>query len=564
MRRWLLVGLVLCLLPMQAWAGIQPRDGFGNPVDWFFILKLPARGFALDSFKSICGYGCRYDDVYWSMFGQSSSQPWTQDKLKAPPKCDCGQFNWLIPGYTRPQGYGCGLNFNTDCQAGWGNASFRNNGGCYLYADSNNPQLRYYADIGFGPLGSRQSPLYHTLKQMDQAASRVYWNDQYQAVAAAAYEGKEAFAQNGCFGPLAHSKGAAAFDAQGGFVLNTSTPDFPDPSADGAGEDAFSPLGCQLDDNLMVGQHVFAIHLDPANMKKLAQAMAGFGGGSFCGPGSTSCQDRLKGKCAQQAGQDWSVALHGTQPAHTPKYQAAGSGYVSLSTVGGMEIRAIIKSPLDAFEPWSFVANALASDLTVSSWWQSPSLTPTVCAGDRYAQGSVNMCQYPGNVDAAGRLLYSVENVIAASLKSLGYDHAWFMLGGPSPINNHSKWAIATPKSGAAQEKWVVAGSMNRDGYPESAPASSPCSSGQGGRSGDFYAFQSPQLWQSLADLVLQVCGCNDQNSADTCRTCLLPPPGKSSNPDQVYCPSYVSYQAAPSSYWQGKGVLWRTGPQPR
>ena len=64
--------------------------------------------------------------------------------------------------------------------------------------------------------------------------------------------------------------GAMCFDDNGGFVLQTSTPNFPDPSY---GNTEFVPLGCQRDNNIKFAQHFFAFSTTNEDLVKLGESM---------------------------------------------------------------------------------------------------------------------------------------------------------------------------------------------------------------------------------------------------------------------------------------------------
>ena len=116
-------------------------DGFGNPVDWWFVLKLPSATFTSDQLEYFNTDGFSYDTLALD----------TAHCTCADPVCD----GVSAAGSNTGAGRGVGL--------------------CYLYADSNNATLRYFEDVA-DPAGSGErlgclggggaDPLSRTLEQL--------------------------------------------------------------------------------------------------------------------------------------------------------------------------------------------------------------------------------------------------------------------------------------------------------------------------------------------------------------------------------------------------------------
>ena len=83
----------------------QARDGFGNPVEWFFVVKMPALTFPSDDLSKI------QDSLGAADFNRSSVH------------CDCPDPECPMAAApdSHREGRGAGL--------------------CYLYADSNHPEV---------------------------------------------------------------------------------------------------------------------------------------------------------------------------------------------------------------------------------------------------------------------------------------------------------------------------------------------------------------------------------------------------------------------------------------
>jgi hypothetical protein len=283
---------------------IAARDGFNNPVDWFFVLKLPQQTFPSEQIDSILRKN-----------GQGAA--WNLNKSRDHCKCPDPVCPTAAAGSRAGKGRGSGL--------------------CYLYADSYNSSLRFYTDVvnplapdsgaTLGCLGQGgNDPVSNTLTQLyaNRRAADVehaFWNDQYEGLQdsnnetlcaynahsneslpyktcpstsstacgkrcahfASGYkkcssdsdcasgdqckqiECKERASPHwlsGCGGPFAHSKGALAFRKDGtGFFLQGTSPNFPDPSLSDAAGAASPALGCQLFDNVQNSQSFFGTTL---------------------------------------------------------------------------------------------------------------------------------------------------------------------------------------------------------------------------------------------------------------------------------------------------------------
>jgi hypothetical protein len=365
---------------------LVPRDGKGNAVDWWFLIKMPQGA------TSVCT-GC------------------------ANPGCQYWQ-------------------------------SSRSGGVCYWYADSNNPTLQPYTALGFDCLTGPNNPLTRTLNQM-KGKTYIIWNDQGSKTSKPNTYPDE-------FAPIAHSKGAAAFGDETGFIMNVSTPDFPDP-------DLYT-VGCQEDDNVEVSQHFFCFSADKASMTAWANAMAN---------AQLSVISKNNWTFA-----DTTVGGHSTT--------------ANLKTLGNLPVTLVVKGSQDFFIPWDYVTNSIGSGVKALNWYASPETPPI-------GTGSTMTCLYKSPAQ------FDVD--IVRSLQTPDGAYSWCGQGNSTTYNNHAKIGIGINTS------WVVAGSMNMQGDITSAG----CTSSQMGRGGDFYAFQNQNLWTGLNTMFKSWCEATD---AGTCNQC--------------------------------------------
>lgn len=290
MRAMCLAALLLALPAVQraqtvlSTAALQARDGHGRPVDWFFVLKLPQLTFPAAKLPLLELPGFRSEDMEPFLNKQHCSCP--------DPKCHG------LPHPEYGSGRGSGLCY---LYADSRNPTLR------YFRDAG---LDCLGQGGNDPVSQTLQPLYHNggAKLHAPNVEWAFWNDQFAATAdssrqkVCAYSTRAAYAlpytpchssadcgrrchrkashyractsnadcakgdsckliqcrsrelphySAGCSAPLAHAKGMLAFTkGDTGFLLQASTPQYPDPSL-GA---TFVPLGCSLDDNTVYAQ----------------------------------------------------------------------------------------------------------------------------------------------------------------------------------------------------------------------------------------------------------------------------------------------------------------------
>ena len=153
-------------------------------------------------------------------------------------------------------------------------------------------------------------------------------------------------------------------DAQG-FLLQVTTPNWPDPST----AETFAPLGCQLDDNTYLSQSFTGLTLSAETFAAAAPALEA---SRLCSTGTPSCANGTAGHlldytCTseQTRGAAWGIldtAFAGTPTTGTP------SQAVALETVGGTPVRLFSHAKDDTVPPWLWVAAGLGVDLGVANW----------------------------------------------------------------------------------------------------------------------------------------------------------------------------------------------------
>lgn len=252
---------------------IRPRNGNGKEVDWFVVFKLP-----------------------------NHSKNCANSQQSCSNICACS---------------GCNKPSNCSVWNSRGAAGDRATGECYFYADSDHPTLRYYTDLGFGCLSDDNSPLQQTISQLKNGKWAL-WNDQGL--------------DSSCGSPHAHSKGAISYNSRGGFILNVSSPHWPN--------DDLQPLGCQTRNNAEYAQHVFCFSVSEKSAENWLQSAAN---ASLCITGSSFLQT-------------------GPFPGgETPEP-------FIINTLAGIPITIMFKGSKDYYLPWSLVSETLKTGILVASW----------------------------------------------------------------------------------------------------------------------------------------------------------------------------------------------------
>ena len=571
---------------------LAARDGFGNVVDWFLVIKTPQATFpAAQVDEVLAKYGA---------LGVKSLN------ISRTDHCTCSD----------PE---CPASANTSVGIG------RGSGLCYLYADSNNSTLRWYTEVTetvrsgadatmprtLGCLGQGgNDPISWTLRQLNglRDSSDVewaYWNDQYEGLSDSQYShvcGYSAYSNeslpyktctnatgaatcgkrckhfasgyrpcssdadctsgdaceqiqckqralphwgNICGSPDAHAKGALAFRRDStGFYLQSTTPNFPDPSLTSiVGTPGF---GCQLSDNTKFGQSFFGMTLKASTFRDVLGPT--LGNARLCSTGTNSCARGKAGHigdwmCTSEhtRGSDWSMldraftgnstafktstsallhtaaaealaeeeAFSTTERAQVPGHARNGGGDASSAV-----IHLVVKAESDEIPPWLLTASEIGTDLAVSSWLENGYGGPSICKSDDYSRATRQGCVVDRNVSIelsrSGGAAYSVENALAASIDINGQGRAWGLWGDLGlPITSHAKFAVGSSRP------WFISGDMNQQGWP----CSKACNGSQLGRGGTFLGIYDEALHSSVVDRLHLVCAC-DTASQSSSRFC--------------------------------------------
>ncbi|DBA00109.1 TPA: hypothetical protein N0F65_000400 [Lagenidium giganteum] len=546
---------------------VLARDGFGVPVAWWAILKLPSH----------------------LRLANGSSQPQTTP-------CDCP-----APDCTNVP---TGSTVNTSSRA---------SGLCYLYADARQPSFQHFRTLGYDCLGQGgNDPLSQTLLPQHQVPGdserddELYWavfNDQLNGIA----QGKEA--ANACGEGSAfnaHAKGAVAFNvsSRAGFFLQTSTPNFPDPTpaleipprnhwsaqatvakrtatptaqdmalprmhggrkrapSSGCGEssargwvqrpvscsgdnptatghdmqrqaprpdgattalahepsstiassladeptgvrsardnaateaageseratatprsqtaragstpssrarDRFVRLGCQVDDNVKYAQHMMAMSLDLAALTTLGTHLQR---ARLCSSNqfahlrniltSANLRSHPVGPLLEVVDAWYGALVDRHVPVQNDSVSVEiGLLHPSIETSRSNsksenvreQVLVTVKSPKSQVPPWALVSDALASDVSVASWWDDALGAPTICAGDDYSTTPEHKfcladAAIPHVLSRAGKVQFNIENMLEARWEVRNETLLWRLVGGQALDGNHAKYGITSP-----------------------------------------------------------------------------------------------------------------------
>ncbi len=306
-----------------------------------------------------------------------------------------------------------------DCKTSCGKGD--PSGKCYFYADSNNPTPKYMNECVSDP----SSALMKTIKQAKSASGVGVWNDD-----GIDKNGKNIKGQS----PEAHSKGMVAYNSGGGFVLNTTTPNFPVAGAFESGP------GCGVQkNNTMYGQQFFCMSYDMDNLKKWGSGMYN-ADLSVTNPDLWTATDIL--------------STHGVK---------GSNAVVDLTTsLNKVPIKLIVKGAGDRVNPWSLVSGSLGVPLQVQSW-TGFNIPPYGPKGSGLPSGKWDWTSQ--NCDSQNKGLEQV--------CSINYGKGVQNAGNSQ---DHSK--IGVSSSG---DDWVIFGSMNEQTSQEK-------------RGGEFYAMKNSQL----------------------------------------------------------------------
>ncbi|CAL5225201.1 g7984 [Coccomyxa viridis] len=288
----------------------------------------------------------------------------------------------------------------------------------YIEAKQRQDGFQYNSDLDIS--GISESHLAETLQQLYSGSNIGYviWNDQPETKSKVRPKTLHA-----------HAKGVLAFDADGGFYLLHSTPNFPDDPAAGNGYKGINnctasgktcgPTHGQLQD----GQSYLCVSFDPGNLDAVAEVLRG---------------DELTIYASDVAG------LDGQYPNVQQLIKANHRGIAKktfgqdVQAVDGEPFKLFGMSPTPKNQPVflyeQIIEPTLGYGLLVQSFTQDGRF-PTYCPG-----GTQPDPEYHFTVDK-----YSTVNVEEITINQ---DLSWYCAGNKQ--QDHSKWAVTIPDSSDA------------------------------------------------------------------------------------------------------------------
>lgn len=349
----------------------------------------------------------------------------------------------------------------------------------YVVASSTDPTLHDGPGlIGKGdndPLGATFGPIFNG------DYFYVVWNDQFYGSPAinrtnCPQTGPKD--ENNCMSPWGHAKGMLAWSPAGdGVVIQVTTPDWPGSAsashprakskfAKGAG----NTLGCVVNNNVIYGQHFFALKLSQADVKQVLRALDR--ASVVTTTHSPQVVDTKVGSTGLPA--DVQTLVDTLERAHPSKATAP------FDVTLGSGVRLIAKPSDFNAPPWQFVSWRLgAADLRVATWNNSPTI------GSTYDEKAVT-CWPPGYL-TAGKVPH-LGRVESAATGKWGTTTLHMQAS-----ENHGKFGVSRNPG----ETLSVFGDLNQSGGLKTA-----CANAQNGRGGLFFVVDDAKLADSLRTLL--------------------------------------------------------------
>jgi Deoxyribonuclease II len=391
----------LSLAPLEAVGQPAPLVSEGNPVDWLFVYKLNTKSFPECPARAVraCPFG-GHPVAYKSGFGQ--------------------QY-----------------------------VAASNAGGAYAHLKSGDGCL---GDSGIDPIGATFAQIY------TGSLNYVVWNDQFYN------DPRIQGCGTSCASPWGHSKGVLAWDDSGnGVVIQGTTPSWPGSgNAEHARTDGNS-LGCVTDDNVLVAQDFFALKLAPADVEKVAQALAN----------ASVVTNPDDPQIVKNGGPD-SIQKLVAQLGSKSKSKRVTFDRLSTNVL-------LISKPAQVHAPpWLLVSSVLGSvDLLVASWWNHSDI-PDTSAGQQID------C-WP---DSAG---WTAAGAVVNAQTGHWQNTSFSLLGVGNPSGNHAKVGVTT----SGDHPYAIFGDMNQEGA-----LSGSCGVKQNGRGGMFFVVEDQDLHDEVQSLI--------------------------------------------------------------
>lgn len=352
---------------------------------------------------------------------------------------------------------GCTGNAQRVCIFGGKVQPYPHFGQQFVYASSDDHALKQ----GKGCAGdSVQDPLGATFNEIYNSRFHyLIWNDQFYD------DPKIPGCTTSCSAPWGHSKGALAWNDDGdGIVLQVTTPSWP--AAGSAGHPRAkdgNTLGCVTDNDVLVGQHFFALKLSHADVVAVLQALAN----------ASVVTDPSQVQIVNNGGPADISALVATlgkkSKSQTVLKTTLSSGVILISKPSKLNV-----------PPWQLVSAELGGvPLRTATWWANPQIysttdqTTIACWSDGLGQPGAVAIAMTGNWDGK----------------------TFSLTGGASGNHNHGKIGVSTDPN----THYAIFGDMNQQG---SAVDPAKCGSSQNGRGGLFYVVDDAALSASVSSLI--------------------------------------------------------------
>jgi hypothetical protein len=357
---------------------------------------------------------------------------------------------WFVYKFNAGAFPGCGGDIQRVCTFGGSVQQYREFGLQFAVISSADRLLRQ----GRGCIGaSTLDPVGATFNQVyNGRAFYVLWNDQFY--------GDPLPVQSS---PWAHSKGMLAWGNNGeGVVMQVSTASWP-----ASGSSKYprktdgNTLGCVKNNDLMSGQHFFALKLNKEDVIQVLGALAN----------AMVVTDPKQPQLVHNGGP---AEIQNQVNKLADKVISSHAMVTRLSS----GVRLISKAPNLHVPPWQMVSALLGGEpLRTATWWLIPKIPTT-------AGGKTPACWDP-SLGTPGAVEVAVDgNVLGAPLS---------FQGGATPNSNHAKIGVSI-----GTHPYAIFGDMNQQGTLDGPN----CGSSQNGRGGLFYVVEDAKLADSVRDLI--------------------------------------------------------------
>lgn len=325
----------------------------------------------------------------------------------------------------------------------------------YVFATSEHANLQ---DGTSGCLGdSTQDPVGASFDEIYNGNYYyVIWNDQPYgdpSISACTSSGN-------CGSPWGHSKGIVAWNNDGeGFVMQVSTPSWPEAGSAKSPRHDGNTLGCVKDNNVTFSQHFFALRLSKDDLTLVLEGLAN----------ASVVTDPTDKQVVNNGGPSDIQSL----------VEALGKKSTSDSLVEGTlsaGVRYISKPSNMNVPPWQLISSQLNGvSLLTATFWASPKIPPTT-------DNTPPDC-WDESLGTPGPVQIST----SGTWKQTSFD----LTGAPG--GNHAKIGVST----SGNNPYVIFGDENQQGA-----LSGTCKSSQNGRGGTFYVLTNSELSADIHSLI--------------------------------------------------------------